>query len=677
MIDGRERATRSSKIKAPLAMFLLLTLTSQLFPTRVPADGFRPVTPSLAANAEPTVTLGAASGATIRFRTQNGRAAADGTSSQTMDLPHLVLYRNTDLTDPQERTLIVEIANLQAPPKGATVTIEVTTQHGNPDFDSGETVSVWRESKDLASISHLTETGVTAVLTHEFTETVDSSPSTLPTPTDYFRIEVTIIDQRHPKSDPWYSIGKEYAFLMENQWVVPLPGVYEESVGAAPDELIVYYCDMVPFRKSDRDVTSWLPRHDIPHFVGAELIPRMIEAFRVQADTWGFLWHGAWTSHRADDMPGRLSVALSDGETWFHGGAPFRGHAGISIKVNAGENALYATLADGILSTFHHELFHNVQRSIDQGKGGDGNLFGKEEAWRLVSDGTAVLASSVGQPTVQFAQTSVGRAYVSSANRFLSEGRLFTALNASYEEINNRCPACLTLYWRFLYEQCGGMQVTGQTLTGLYSRDVVDITSSTDLVGNLSRIMDHALLNSSCPFQTHEDSLIQFARAIYALRLDGGRCSAPGTPAGCGFYDPNSLYLDPPVSALAYTGTKMQHAGRIKGGFGIDFVDVSLASVVDGQSLTIEFSSAEGAGAEFAVQLWRLISSGSDTKPQRVPSRTGDPEILTTADRDGRLSYTIPTVDTAQFNQLGLIITRTDAEERSDPVGEYTVLLHS
>ena len=47
---------------------------------------------------------------------------------------------------------------------------------------------------------------------------------------------------------------------------------------------------------------------------------------------------------------------------------------------------------------------------------------------------------------------------------------------------------------------------------------------------------------------------LAFARAVYALRLDGGRCIEPGIPSGCAFYDPDSLYHKPAVSTITYSG---------------------------------------------------------------------------------------------------------------------------
>jgi hypothetical protein len=195
-------------------------------------------------------------------------------------------------------------------------------------------------------------------------------------------------------------------------------------------------------------------------------------------------------------------------------------------------------------------------------------------------------------------------------------------------------------------------------------------------------IMDRALEGSSCPFKTYEESLIAFARAIYALRLDGGRCIESGTPAGCGFYDPYGLYYDPPLSTITYTGTTITYTGAdhrhqdgIGSSFGMDFVDVMLDPAADGQPLTLEFHPAPGADAAFNVQLWKLMGSGTGARPQRVPAGVTTTEVLMQANPDGHLFYVVSAIDTTAYNRLGLIITRLDAQEDSDPVGEYTILL--
>jgi hypothetical protein len=228
-----------------------------------------------------------------------------------------------------------------------------------------------------------------------------------------------------------------------------------------------------------------------------------------------------------------------------------------------------------------------------------------------------------------------------------------------------------------------GMEVIRRALNALYTKDIVDIGASTDLVAELPTIMDRALGGSACPFQSYEESLKAFARAIYALRLEGGRCTGPGVPEGCGFYDPESLYSDPLLSMITYTGTAALYttadqplSAGIPSSYGMDFVDVVLDPATDGQALTIQFYGAPGAGADFNVQLWKLKGPGNGEEPQRVSTPAAVPEVLAPVDAEGRLFYLIPVIDTAEYDRLGLIITRLDDQERSDPIGEYTIALH-
>jgi hypothetical protein len=458
---------------------------------------------------------------------------------------------------------------------------------------------------------------------------------------------------------------------------------------------------MFVFQHGITDPASRLRRAEIPHYVQQELFPALLEAFHAQREDWGFGWQPAWTSYRAEDGNRRLSVALSDGETWFHGQAPVRGLSGISLRTKGGANRHYETLTDGLLSTFHHELFHNLQKGLAQQLGGHGDVDGQKGAWGFLSEGTAALAESVSERDIHFSQNASARSYISLANGFIGQTDFPGELNRSYQQM---IPYYAAIYWRFLYEQCGGMaigtedpsagmRIIRRSLEVLYSGEQVDIRGSTDLVHHLPAVIDQALKGpeaASCPFRTFRQSLQHFARAIYQLRLDGGRCTAPGlptatptgTPAGCGFYDPNHLYLDPPVSELTYRGEQLVFAAAdqpyprgIGSSFGIDFVDIVLDPSTQGQPLTIEFSGAPDGDAEFSVEIWKLIDSGTSGGSEKRLIPVGASEQLTEQTTDGRLLYTIPEIDTGLANRLGLIITRLDSDEASDPVGAYTLRL--
>ena len=516
----------NTKIIIGISIFplLLLALTIRNISANAGAGQFVDASPQTLS--DPQVRLQAASGMTIAFKTQNGKTV-DGIPAQTLELPHLVLYRNGELTPPEEHTLSMTVSGIEVPPPGVTVTLQIETQHGDPDQGGGKgnRITVWQELQWLPNTSTITQTSVTASFEYKFGERIISDSESIPTPTDYFRYEIIVVDRGHPFSSPLYTVSQDYAFLMENQWIAPLPEVLEETEGAAPDEIIVYYSDMFPFQKKMHDKSTWLRREAVQDYVGTELVPAMLEAFRIQTNEWGFAWNQAWTSFRPGEDAKRISVALTDGRTWFHSRAKLIGHAGISITVKAGQHygrADYDTLTDKLMSVFQHELFHNLQRNIEQHNGGNGVLDGMEGAWQFFSEGTAVLASTVGQADMQLTKATASRDYMFKIDNFLVED-----INKSYGEMN---PFHAALYWRFLYEQCGGMKngvedptagmrVIKRALNVLYSKEKVDINTSSDLIAGMPAVMDRALEGSDCPFKTYEESLVDFADAINALRL--------------------------------------------------------------------------------------------------------------------------------------------------------------
>ncbi len=632
----------------------------------LPASGFQGSTAQAAplAQADPTsqLHLQAASGATVAFEAQDGASR---------ELPYLVLTRNSTLTDEVERTLSVELTGIVLPPAGATLALAVETQHPDPDGDTGVRIPVWSASQRITNSTGITQTGVAVSLSHTFLATLGADGGT--TPTDYFHVRVSVLDAGQTGDSPLYTFDQDHAFLMEQQWIEPLPEVAEDSPGAAPDELIVHLCDMFPFRRDARDPDAWVPRAEVQAYVQGELVPAMVEAFRTQSGAWGLAWSEAWTSYRPDDGANRLSVALSDGETWFHGSAPTKGNAGISINTNGGR-AEYETLTDGLMSTFYHELFHNHQRNLHQALGGTGDVNGAGSAWDFVAEGTAVLASAVGQPEVELDRTWGSRGYLSHVAGFLGrEGVVGGDLNESYETLN---PYRASVYWRFLYEQCGGvrdgvedpstgMQVIRRVLETLYAGEGVDILSSADLVTAMPQVMDRALDGSACPFQTYEDSLVAFAGAVYALRLGGG------------FHDPNGLYPVPPSDTLAYAGGEVTYAAAeqddpagIPSSFGIDLIEVMLDPRVQGHSLTVELRGAPGAAAQFRVQLWTL-DAGDGSSPALV----GEPVRLEVAEDGAHLVRALP-AGGSTYDRLGLAIVRVDSGEAADPAGAYTLVLH-
>jgi hypothetical protein len=200
-----------------LLALLLMTCGFAFFPWQLVADAAEKGSSLPTGHPSPTVTVRAASGATIRFRTQNGEKV-DGVPPETVDVPYLVLRRNGALTDLQERTLLVEVTGIAVPPAGVTVTLTIQTQHGDPDShtDSPPRIQVWHESQRIFNASRNTQADVTVVLEHVFDETVLAGAGAIATPTDYFRYDVVVTDALHPATNPRYTFSRDSALLMEN-----------------------------------------------------------------------------------------------------------------------------------------------------------------------------------------------------------------------------------------------------------------------------------------------------------------------------------------------------------------------------------------------------------------------------------------------------------------------------
>jgi hypothetical protein len=306
-------------------------------------------------------------------------------------------------------------------------------------------------------------------------------------------------------------------------------------------------------------------------------------------------------------------------------------------------------------------------------------------AWQFFSEGTATLASSVGYPATQFAQTTGRRDYVDHANRFIRRG------GGRFQDLitNDRGTDAYSaaLYWRYLYEQCGGMvngvedpatgmSVIRRALTVLYSGEIVDVDDSTDLLGATPEILDRALAGSSCPFQTFDGSLVAFARALYGLRVEGGRCVEPGHPAGCGFYDPHALYGEPQVRTLVFNGTAQEHQSPMTSHYDIDLIDIVLAPAAEGKPLTIELDVSPASGIAYHVQVLPLVDAFEAARPQHALVPPAVAAVCVERASKGGLVCAIPEIRTAHYSRLGLIITRLGSKAAEDPTGQYTTVLH-
>jgi len=624
-----------------------------------------------------TVTLKAANNATILFKAKNGKEVTT-LASQGHKIPHLVLNRNGVLTPSFERTLLLSLTNLVVPKLGLYAHVIIETEHSDPDLGRKQTnkFQLYEETK---FIPYLGEDQQLASVDFNivFKGFLKHQQKSIRTPTDYYSYRLTLLD---PRGNILREINEGYSFLMENQWRVPLPQVLEASPGAAPNTLLIYYYDMIPFQSNLRDPDTQIPRSGVARYIQTELIPAMLEAFKTQTDLWGMPWYPEWSNYRADEDPKTLSIALGDFGTWFHGSAPSLGHALISIRVD-GSFGEYASITDGILSVFHHELFHNQQRNISLHFGGKGNIAGKNEAWKLFTEGTAALASFVGQPEVQFERTTWMRTYLKRANAFIgSDGNFIGDLNRSYPEV----PYHLAIYWRFLYESCGGikngtedptagMVVIRHTLEALYNGKVADINSSTDVISALPKIIDAALrATPSCTFQTYDESLIGFARAIYLLRLEDGTCPTSDPSNFCGFYDPRRLYQAPPAEGFhIQAGSTTQINGSISSSYGIDLLELELDPSAEGKTLKLIFKNISDPEDEFHVEVWKVKTLQSEAEPESYSAQIGESKSIRT--ENGYLTVEVDNLNVDEFNKLGLIITRMDSFENQDGTGSYLI----
>jgi hypothetical protein len=624
-----------------------------------------------------TVNFSTATEKTIVFRADEHEAEVK-VEPVNNEIPHLVLRRNGVATPGFERTLNVSVGNLAVPASGIYVHLIVETQHGDPDLERKRNVRI-RIRKETSFIPYdtLTQQGVHLQFDVTFDPITELPHKTIKTPTDYYRCRIIISDAQGNQLQTYV---KDYAFLLENQWRVPLPKVLEATPGAAPDELLVYYYDMMPFQSDLRDPDTRIPRQEVDAYIQTELIPAMVEAFQIQSNVWEFPWYGEWRNFRREEDPKTLSVALGEHSIWFHGKPASLGHSMISIRVDgtAGE---YDSLTDGIISVFHHELFHNHQRNLSLHFGKHAAIAGKEQSWMMFTEGTAVLASSVGQPAVQFAATTQPRSYLKRVNAFIgSEAAIGGGLNKSYKDI----PYHTALYWRFLYENCGGigeqeedpaagMKVIRHILETLYKGEIVDIHASTDVAQAFPRILDAALRSTpSCPFQSYEESLVHFARAIYMLRLEDGRCREAIHLSDCGFSDPRHLYQTPRAeSYLIESNDPLEINGSIPSSFGIDLNEVTLNPAMKGKALRIVFTGNADSDLAFHVEVWKIKTSHGSGEGQSA--RIGEP--ISMSMENNNLVLDFQALNDNNFDGLGLIITRLDSHEDTEATGTYSIRL--
>ncbi|MEZ4770155.1 MAG: hypothetical protein R2844_17235 [Caldilineales bacterium] len=655
--SGKRISRKPGRVNRIFGLLAGLAATTQIWSgAAVASQPAAPVAAPSAVEAAPaerdaSLALAAANGDMIWFMTQNGKEI-DGVKSQPLNLPRLVLRRNGQLTDALERTLAVVVTGLDVDPTGALVSLELSTVHSDPD--GGENARPLLV-EDLSSWT----TGDAVTLTVTFDDSSGVAPE-IATPTDYYSLMLSVTSSSGRST----IMETQVAFLLESQWLTSLPAAAEDTPGAAPDSLVIWYTDMVPFQRVAGQPDTRLARAEVDDFVGATVLPELVEAFRVQSNEWGFTWHAAWTGLRGGEDAERLSVALGDGSTWFHGGAPAGASSSIAINVSSGLSSEYATLADGIVSTFNHELFHNLQRDLRQHLAGEGDVDGPGRAWAFITEGMAVAVQSVARPDLEYGAGSAVRAFYSWSNAFLNGNE---ALNASYAELN---PYQGALYWRFLFEAAGGlddpaagMAVLRNVLQTLYSGEVVDINMSSDLVRYLPEIVGRGLARTpNSPFRTYEESLRSFARAIY------------GSPDGTGLYDPGQQFARPasetisfPPAAVRFDPQNLPAPRGIGSSYGIDFVQIEFEPGVRGMPVEIEVRGAAGSPAEFDVQVLGIDTGGN------IISTVPAADRIPVADSRGQVANLLLNETGEQLAGALVIIVRVDNREAQDSRGRYGI----
>jgi hypothetical protein len=278
--------------------------------------------------------------------------------------------------------------------------------------------------------------------------------------------------------------------------------------------------------------------------------------------------------------------------------------------------------------------------------------------------------------------SSLPRSYLKRANSFIGQEDVFGGgLNQNYQTI----PYQTSLYWRFLYEQCGGvgwvvedpsagMKPIRHVLESLYSGEIVDINSSSSAIEDLPSIIDVALYKTStCPFHSFDESLVHFARAIYLLRRADGRCPAPHPYAHCGFYDPGGLYSIPDAASYELGDEHIQIIeGTIPSNFGLDLLELSLASSVDQRPVKIIFKSTSGPGYEYHIELWgRPGQSMENNGDQYSPALDGP--LFSERTHEGILILEFQKLPLEGIESLDLVITRLDTQENTANSGHYTI----
>jgi hypothetical protein len=561
-------------------------------------------------------------------------------SQQKFELPLLTLHRERHATPEMDRTLEVKLVDLAG---GTPIWVEIVSQH--VDVSTGEQ---HRETRSFAT------------------------PNRPCTPDEPCTLQWTL-DAATMPSDFYYLHVKDRAG--NALWEKPYPErpdfvtLDTWDVGLDDYTARIYYATLFPFARGRDDLDNRLSPAAVTDFVEGQFAPIIQDTWQVQIGEWGFghPLHPDWDQDKVIEIVVNAPpFALFDGEGTYVETSTLKGNRPylerrVWWRSSLNNFAAYETLGDAYRAGLAHEFFHLMQWNVQLG--GERPM----DSWlNVFVEAQAQAAVSIQYPELELGQD--GRLarhneYARAANRFLAE-----RLNSSYRDLDahptERYDAAL--YWRFLYESFNDTAIFRVALEEMAAH------YDADILRGMETVMDRALARTGGPFHTSAESLVAFARANYALRLENGRCTTSDlTECGSLYYDPDQIYVDPPLEAvLDYDGARMTYNGALPSSYGMDFIDVRLDPTTRDQALTIRFQG-EGEVARFNVQVWK-VGPGA-WKPRAV---TEQPEIVPD-NPDGAHVYVIPSLDTEAYDRLALIITRLDAEEMADPVGDYRVTLES
>jgi hypothetical protein len=440
----------------------------------------------------------------------------------------------------------------------------------------------------------------------------------------------------------------------------------------------ITYATLFPYARGEENLNSRLSPAAVADFIEHSFARLISETWHTQFERWGFgqPLHPDWDRDRVVDViVNAPPFALMDGSGTYTALAYSDGQdypeRRIWWRSSMESYARYDALENGYRAIFAHEFFHLMQWNVLLNAGLP------EDLWiGVFIEPQADFAISAQYPELELSRSHLvirNGAYGDSANQYLTR-----RLNSSYVDFGEDAAQNddMTLYWRFLYEQYGGMDVVRAALEEMGSSP-----QNADVVSGIGEVMNRAFSRVAGPFQTFEASLIEFARANYALRLENGRCaSQDASMCGGRYFDPQALYAAPTLEALLqYDGQQLttivaqgqgdssRYRGAIPSSYGMDFIEVDLDPTVLGQPATVRVQ-AEGQGARFSVQIWRLRRG--DLFPSALVSA---PEVVP-QDSDGAHTVVIRQLDN-ECNRLALIITRVDPNEATDSVGAYTVTI--